>query len=74
MTGLSEIIGVSVSIHAPARGATKVYAVDVYVNGVSIHAPARGATEKQQADELKSVVSIHAPARGATFAKERGTS
>ncbi len=34
----------SVSIHAPAWGATVVYSVEVHVVGVSIHAPAWGAT------------------------------
>ena len=34
----------TVSIHAPARGATNDRIVTTLVNGVSIHAPARGAT------------------------------
>jgi len=34
----------AVSIHAPARGATKVGVFDPFYQAVSIHAPARGAT------------------------------
>ena len=34
----------NVSIHAPARGATKLIRVPVEAVEVSIHAPARGAT------------------------------
>ena len=34
----------SVSIHAPARGATKSNCYAAYITEVSIHAPARGAT------------------------------
>jgi len=34
----------SVSIHAPARGATEYFTRDIYWCFVSIHAPARGAT------------------------------
>ena len=35
---------VNVSIHAPARGATRNYACESVLSHVSIHAPARGAT------------------------------
>ena len=57
----------SVSIHAPARGATRVNTLCIMSRQVSIHAPARGATWFQAAmsRDLPSV-SIHAPARGAT--------
>ncbi len=34
-----------VSIHAPARGATKFYKEMLIILRVSIHAPARGATD-----------------------------
>jgi hypothetical protein len=34
----------SVSIHAPARGATFEHFLAVFLEAVSIHAPARGAT------------------------------
>ena len=57
----------SVSIHAPARGATNFI---VHIGGgnhcVSIHAPARGATVAIDTILPTRVVSIHAPARGAT--------
>ena len=56
-----------VSIHAPARGATRVLR-DIAVNAqaVSIHAPARGATLTDSSARNDAKVSIHAPARGAT--------
>ncbi len=56
-----------VSIHAPARGATRRHAtVRRYGIDVSIHAPARGATFSNSPRLFASHVSIHAPARGAT--------
>ena len=57
----------TVSIHAPARGATSSPILICAGLYVSIHAPARGATLNSQ-PELHSIkVSIHAPARGATL-------
>ena len=60
----------NVSIHAPARGATR----DLYrrrsTKYVSIHAPARGATNLRTAARCLQSVSIHAPARGATLQSE----
>ena len=58
----------SISIHAPARGATFYAIPSVPLFGISIHAPARGAT--LSADNLFVTwnISIHAPARGATVA------
>ena len=57
-----------ISIHAPARGATKV---TVHFNqnhsNISIHAPARGATISSYHLLQKCAISIHAPARGATY-------
>mgnify|MGYP007025039970 CR=1 FL=1 len=38
-------LALSVSIHAPTRGATSIISVDVSQRGVSIHAPTRGATQ-----------------------------
>ena len=63
-----------VSIHAPARGATRtVRAGDHRHYGVSIHAPARGATSPTACTPCPAAVSIHAPARGATDDRvERG--
>ena len=55
-----------VSIHAPARGATKRAARSRTSSRVSIHAPARGATLYLGLDDTRVTVSIHAPARGAT--------
>ena len=55
-----------VSIHAPARGATRGCRPGrLPVIAVSIHAPARGATGCQ-IQKRCHIVSIHAPARGAT--------
>lgn len=55
-----------VSIHAPARGATKFQAGMFYASVVSIHAPTRGATIAYCTRTENVVVSIHAPTRGAT--------
>ena len=56
-----------VSIHAPARGATKPPPRGWYAEWVSIHAPARGATAVVVVLARVAGVSIHAPARGATI-------
>ena len=56
----------SVSIHAPARGATVVERIHWGLPPVSIHAPARGATFSVLFSRRQFLVSIHAPARGAT--------
>ena len=59
----------AISIHAPARGATKNIN-DILKNPeISIHAPARGATKGFALIEPDGKISIHAPARGATQAK-----
>ena len=42
--------GAHVSIHAPARGATKIFPCRWVAPGVSIHAPARGATSARKLD------------------------
>ncbi len=55
-----------VSIHAPARGATRPGVGLRRVPRVSIHAPARGATKFRSRNFRTRKVSIHAPARGAT--------
>ncbi len=55
-----------VSIHAPARGATRFGRTDTATPLVSIHAPARGATRCHWLPRFRRRVSIHAPARGAT--------
>ena len=56
-----------ISIHAPARGATRFSAVVGMNLRISIHAPARGATAKSVGSLKAVVISIHAPARGATY-------
>ena len=55
-----------ISIHAPTRGATSVFALSTVVAYISIHAPTRGATETPFRRYIRSVISIHAPTRGAT--------
>ena len=55
-----------VSIHAPARGATRAQGASHVLTRVSIHAPARGATPLGANRFIARIVSIHAPARGAT--------
>ena len=65
---LRSVLARQVSIHAPARGATSVYAAPAArIPAVSIHAPARGATGAPGVRGIQPPrVSIHAPARGAT--------
>src|SRR5690606_7271981 len=62
----TDINEVEVSIHAPARGATRSHAGAGRQPAVSIHAPARGATGWRAVHGRRWLVSIHAPARGAT--------
>ncbi len=57
---------VSVSIHAPAWGATLRRKIRHNRGNVSIHAPAWGATGRDGPRGLQQSVSIHAPAWGAT--------
>ena len=64
----------SISIHAPAKGATKRYIVHIDDLEISIHAPAKGATLMRSSLLRSTHISIHAPAKGATtyvFAKLR---
>ncbi len=56
----------TVSIHAPAGGATMSPIWPYRSCTVSIHAPAGGATWERQLQGLWFNVSIHAPAGGAT--------
>ena len=58
--------GDTISIHAPARGATNNFPVLLILFCISIHAPARGATVLIQLIQINISISIHAPARGAT--------
>ena len=56
----------TVSIHAPAGGATRAGMTYGPITGVSIHAPAGGATHAGRITFQAQRVSIHAPAGGAT--------
>ncbi len=62
-----ESVTKRVSIHAPARGATRIGRIPPAGAMVSIHAPARGATPIRVSSWIANLVSIHAPARGATY-------
>src|SRR5208337_4330958 len=66
-----DSVGGIVSIHAPARGATRGRGLPPITFQVSIHAPARGATRTPDRTQLAADVSIHAPARGATRTPDR---
>ncbi len=57
----------NVSIHAPARGATRDGSPTSGPNWVSIHAPRGGRPRARSIDGHMHSVSIHAPARGATW-------
>ena len=61
----------TVSIHAPAWGATKQEFSAAIKEAVSIHAPAWGATKQEFSAAIKEAVSIHAPAWGATMGERR---
>ena len=56
----------TISIHAPASGATIVCFEADFVTNISIHAPASGATVTSVNIKLSFNISIHAPASGAT--------
>ena len=55
-----------ISIHAPAKGATKSLLMHQKWQRISIHAPAKGATGLPLFTAIPQVLSIHAPAKGAT--------
>ena len=56
----------SISIHAPAQGATLRACSSPFSRTISIHAPAQGATQAWKPSRTASTISIHAPAQGAT--------
>ena len=58
--------GTSISIHAPAWGATSGGAKGYDISVISIHAPAWGATAHDMRLRQSKNISIHAPAWGAT--------
>ena len=57
----------TISIHAPTRGATQTLLAGKTYLAISIHAPTRGATQRTLDFLEKYAISIHAPTRGATF-------
>ena len=59
---------VSISIHAPTRGATWQTNEMQKSHKISIHAPTRGATVHIMPPSADFIISIHAPTRGATQA------
>ncbi len=65
-SSVRSLYAISVSIHAPTRGATQPVTVGVLHDAVSIHAPTRGATILFCLVFRWRSVSIHAPTRGAT--------
>ena len=60
------ILIVTISIHAPTRGATKQTIQETGCSSISIHAPTRGATNVRHKRPDRIQISIHAPTRGAT--------
>ena len=44
MISSRDIVEITISIHAPTRGATKAREIDFVTSFISIHAPTRGAT------------------------------
>ena len=64
----------TISIHAPTRGATVKDCPHEYGGRtISIHAPTRGATVITSASFTMEIISIHAPTRGATSQKRGNT-
>ena len=55
-----------ISIHAPAKGATRGLCLLSFLVRISIHAPAKGATYPDTIQVKYYPISIHAPAKGAT--------
>ena len=58
---------ITISIHAPAKGATQNHWRIVRLFAISIHAPAKGATSLTTWSTATLQISIHAPAKGATL-------
>ena len=57
----------NISIHAPAKGATRSVCFCAFHIAISIHAPAKGATQNAHRSRRDLFISIHAPAKGATM-------
>ena len=66
-----NILGISVSIHAPVKGATCARPAHQAALRVSIHAPVKGATGVRWLADWPPAVSIHAPVKGATVTLSR---
>ena len=64
---VGAIWSISVSIHAPLKGALWCTFQLILVGDVSIHAPLKGATTDSKGAEIRIQVSIHAPLKGATL-------
>ena len=60
----------SISIHAPAKGATRQLVAYHHDWKISIHAPAKGATCGVPSRTQHNTISIHAPAKGATIRQQ----
>ena len=59
-----------ISIHAPAKGATRQLVAYHHDWKISIHAPAKGATCGVPSRTQHNTISIHAPAKGATIRQQ----
>ena len=55
-----------ISIHAPAKGATRGIPRQAVGGDISIHAPEKGATISAPFSPATNSISIHAPEKGAT--------
>ena len=63
---------ITISIHAPAKGATRKICTHNADYWISIHAPAKGATNCYLSYTPPINISIHAPAKGATWENVNG--
>ena len=63
---VQAIIGHTISIHAPMKGATHFLFYICKLSVISIHAPMKGATLAVLGSGDVFDISIHAPMKGAT--------
>ena len=56
----------TISIHVPTRGTTKVLRMCISAHRISIHVPTRGTTSSKSEKFRKYRISIHVPTRGTT--------
>src|SRR5699024_4962181 len=68
--GQKEIQGKAISIHAPARGATRSLAHGLQLLRISIHAPARGATSRLEAIPCERIFQFTPPRGGRRYTQE----